>query len=135
MLRGRPPPPTSLFFFFFLPLFLHFSKKSENFGGGGLNPLNPPPLNTPLDIMYQLINYRMLFTSLNLLNQIVQTSYFPTILLTALCDFFTLISLLFTSMLSHGVAPTGLLLSTIWYLCLKINGVVRVILTIIELLL
>ena len=34
-----------------------------------------------------LINYRMLFTSLNLLNQIVQTSYFPTILLTALCDF------------------------------------------------
>ena len=38
-------------------------------------------------IMYQLINYRMLFTSLNLLNQIVQTSYFPTILLTALCVF------------------------------------------------
>ena len=28
-------------------------------------------------------------------------------------QFFTLISLLFTSMLSHGVAPTGLLLSTV----------------------
>ena len=54
----------------------------------------------------------MLFTSLNLLNQIVQTSYFPSILVTALCDFFTLISLLFTCMLSHGVAHTGLLLST-----------------------
>ena len=45
MLRGNPPPPppTSLFFLFLSIAFPSiFKKKSENFGGGGLNPLNPP---------------------------------------------------------------------------------------------
>ena len=42
------PIPTSLFFLFLSISFPSlFKKKSENFGGG-LNPLNPPPLNTPL---------------------------------------------------------------------------------------
>ena len=49
MFRGNPPPPPHIpFFFFFLSLFLHFSKKNLKISGGGLNPLNPPPLNTPL---------------------------------------------------------------------------------------
>ena len=53
MLRGNPPPPppTSLFFFFFLSLFsFTFQKKICKFRGGGLNPLNLPPLNTPLQL-------------------------------------------------------------------------------------
>ena len=28
----------------------HFSKKNRKILGGGLNPLNPPPLNTPLSV-------------------------------------------------------------------------------------
>ena len=52
MLRGtHPPPPPQHPFFLFLSISFPslFKKKSENFrGGGGLDPLNPPPLNTPL---------------------------------------------------------------------------------------
>ena len=48
--------------------------------------------------------------------------------------FCTLISLLFTSMLSHGVALQDYY-CLLWHLCPKTNGVVRVIQTIIELLL
>ena len=52
MLRVTPPPPNIPFFSFSFYLFsVTFQKKSENFGGGGLNPLNPPPLSTPLDMM------------------------------------------------------------------------------------
>ena len=45
MLRGNPPPPPTSLFFLFLSISFPslFKKKSENFGGGGLNPRNPPP--------------------------------------------------------------------------------------------
>ena len=50
MLRGNPPPPPTSLFFLFLSISFpsHFQKNLKIFGGGGLNPLNPPPLNTPL---------------------------------------------------------------------------------------
>ena len=57
MLRGNTPsPPTSLFFLFLSISFPSlFKKKSENFGGGGgLNPLNPPPLKYALDFVRYL---------------------------------------------------------------------------------
>ena len=50
MLRGNPPTPNIPFFLFLSIAFPSlFQKKSENFGGG-LNPLNPPPLKYALDI-------------------------------------------------------------------------------------
>ena len=56
MLRGNPPPPNIPIFSFSFYLFsFTFQKKSENFGGGGLSPLNPP-LNTPLlDVLEYLV--------------------------------------------------------------------------------
>ena len=51
MLTIYPPPPHPFSFFSFSFYFFSFTfqKKSENFGGWGLNPLNHP-LNTPLCI-------------------------------------------------------------------------------------
>ena len=100
MLRGNPPPPpTSLFFFFFLSLFLHFSKKkSENFGGG-LNPLNPPPLNTPLIIVIyschslkNCSNYSNMKTHIDICHTTHVTCpplahFFNTLLTLAICEF------------------------------------------------
>ena len=50
MLRGNPPPPPNIPFFLFLSISFPslFKKNLKISGGGGLNPLNPPPLNTPL---------------------------------------------------------------------------------------
>ena len=56
--------------------------------------------------------YKKLFINYNLLNLIVQINYFLTILINGTHRFFTLISLLFTCILPHDVAPSGLLLST-----------------------
>ena len=47
------------------------------------------------------------------LNKAIQITSVSSISATGTLNFFTLISLLFACMLSHGVAPTGLLLSTI----------------------
>ena len=60
MLRGNPPPPNIRFFLFLSITFPSLFKKNSEIsgGGGGLNPLNPPPpLNTPLvaHIVYQPI--------------------------------------------------------------------------------
>ena len=46
--KRYPHPPPQHPFFFFLSLFLHFSKKNLKISGGGLNPLNPPPLKYAL---------------------------------------------------------------------------------------
>ena len=53
--------------------------------------------------------YKFLKYSENVINDRLFSDHF----INGTLRFFTLISLLFTSMLSHGVAPTGLLLSTI----------------------
>ena len=43
MLRGNPPPSNILFFLFLSISFPSlFKKKSENFGGGGFEPPEPP---------------------------------------------------------------------------------------------
>ena len=65
MLSGNPPPPTSLFFLFLSISFpSHFKKKSENFGGG-LNPLNPPPLKYALVRPTWVINHVLKITSVD----------------------------------------------------------------------
>ena len=51
MLRGNPPQPPNIPFSFYLFSFT-FQKKSENFGGGGVEP---PPLNTPLCMLIIII--------------------------------------------------------------------------------
>ena len=44
MLRGNPPPSNIPLFSFSFYLFpFTFQKKSENFGGGGFEPPEPPP--------------------------------------------------------------------------------------------
>ena len=52
MLRGNHPPQHPFFSFSFYLFSFTFQKKSENFGGGGLNPLNPPPLKYALGVLY-----------------------------------------------------------------------------------
>ena len=57
MLRGNPPPPTSFFFSLSFPSL--FKKKSENFGGGGFEPPEPP-LKYALDLYIMLsIHYQI----------------------------------------------------------------------------
>ena len=58
MLRGTPPLPNiPVFLFLSISFPSLFKKKSENFGGGGFEPPEPPPLKYALVCITERNNF------------------------------------------------------------------------------
>ena len=71
--KNNPPPPppiTFLFLFIFFTSFPSLFKKKIEIFGGLLNLLNPPPLNTPLMLLYFKVHILMIKTVLQNITQV-----------------------------------------------------------------